>query len=49
MISRATVFVLGAGASMPYGFPSGKELRDNVLYATSFPGTTHAAKAEVLV
>jgi hypothetical protein len=27
MITKKTVFVLGAGASMPYGFPSGAELR----------------------
>jgi hypothetical protein len=26
MISRRTVFVLGAGASYPYGFPTGEEL-----------------------
>lgn len=28
MINKKTVFVLGAGASMPYGFPSGAELRE---------------------
>lgn len=27
MITKKTVFVLGAGASMPYGFPSGAQLR----------------------
>lgn len=27
MITTPTVFVLGAGASIPYGFPSGKKLR----------------------
>ncbi len=26
MITRETVLVLGAGASMPYGFPSGQDL-----------------------
>lgn len=31
MIVRPTVLVLGAGASMPYGFPSGAELADRVL------------------
>lgn len=28
MINKDTVFILGAGASMPYGFPSGKKLRE---------------------
>lgn len=48
MITEPTVLVLGAGASKPYGFPSGKELKDLVckrLYydlATEFkqPGKT---------
>ena len=31
MITRKTVFVLGAGASKPYGFPTGGELRDIAL------------------
>ncbi len=31
MITTPTVFVLGAGASMPYGFPSGKQLKDEML------------------
>lgn len=26
MITRPTVFILGAGASVPYGFPSGADL-----------------------
>lgn len=30
MIHLPTVFILGAGASMPYGFPSGKQLRDKI-------------------
>lgn len=30
MIKKKTVFVLGAGASMPYGFPSGAELRNSI-------------------
>ena len=30
MIKTKTVFVLGAGSSMPYGFPSGAELRDTL-------------------
>jgi hypothetical protein len=31
MISKRTVFVLGAGAHIPYGFPSGKELMENIV------------------
>ena len=31
MISEPTVFVLGAGASCPYGYPSGKELREDII------------------
>jgi hypothetical protein len=31
MIAKHTVLVLGAGASKPYGFPSGQELRDSVI------------------
>jgi hypothetical protein len=30
VITEPTVLVLGAGASMPYGFPSGKELRKKI-------------------
>lgn len=32
MISRPTLLVLGAGASMPYQFPSGPELRRRLIY-----------------
>ncbi len=39
MINKRTVLILGAGASMPYGFPSGqqliKEIYDNLEYKTS--------------
>lgn len=31
MIKEHTVFVLGAGASMPYGFPSGLQLRSEII------------------
>lgn len=31
MIKKPIVFILGAGASMPYGFPSGSELKSNIL------------------
>ena len=34
MITKPTVFVLGAGASMPYGFPSGKLLIEHICEAT---------------
>ena len=30
MIDEHTVFILGAGASVPYGFPSGKALTDHI-------------------
>ena len=31
MIKTPTVFVLGAGASQPFGFPLGFELRDSAI------------------
>jgi hypothetical protein len=31
MISKNTVLVLGAGASYPYGFPLGKQLKQKIL------------------
>ncbi len=34
MITTPTVFVLGAGTSIPYGFPSGKGLVDHICEAT---------------
>ena len=34
MITKPTVFVLGAGASIPYGFPSGKQLVEHICEAT---------------
>jgi len=27
MITKKTLFILGAGASVPYGYPTGQELR----------------------
>src|SRR5437660_2575658 len=30
-LKKKTVLVLGAGASMPYGFPSGDELRQRII------------------
>ena len=31
LISAPTVFVVGAGASKPYGLPLGEELKQNIL------------------
>ncbi len=31
MIEKETVFILGAGASKPYGFPTGQELRKKII------------------
>jgi hypothetical protein len=39
MIEKRTVFVLGAGASMPYGFPSGAELRDLIYQEALLQGS----------
>jgi hypothetical protein len=39
VINKRTVFILGAGSSCPYGYPSGSELRRLILYnAGSFSG-----------
>jgi len=32
MITEKTVFILGAGASCPYGFPSGAQLREDIRF-----------------
>ncbi|MGB8227311.1 MAG: hypothetical protein WCE45_10690 [Sedimentisphaerales bacterium] len=32
MITEKTVFILGAGASCPYGFPSGTQLREDICF-----------------
>lgn len=31
MINKKTIFILGAGASKPYGFPTGQELREKII------------------
>ena len=31
MITEETVFILGAGASAAYGYPTGKDLRDQII------------------
>ena len=45
MTSRPTVLILGAGASVPYGFPLGRGLRDRVC---SLPDTAEARAIENL-
>lgn len=42
MISRQTVFVLGAGASYPYGFPTGEELVGEIIGLTRSERTLDA-------
>jgi len=42
MITRQTTLVLGAGASKPYGFPLGSELRESIIALTR-PGDEIAA------
>lgn len=39
MIAENTVFILGAGASCPYGFPSGRKLVFDICKILSSPGT----------
>jgi hypothetical protein len=41
MITESTVLILGAGASVPYGFPTGKGLRDRVCKTLANPQDTH--------
>jgi hypothetical protein len=49
MITTRTVFVLGAGASMPYGFPSGADLRHGICTLCDNPGSKFSlAAADVL-
>jgi hypothetical protein len=38
MINKPTVFVLGAGASIPYGYPSGATLVTDIVYELSQKG-----------
>src|SRR5689334_13629230 len=40
MISKKYVFILGAGASMPFGFPSGRQLIDGVNTTLSYSTRT---------
>lgn len=45
MIKTKTVFVLGAGASIPYGLPSGAELRNNICKSAFCDSPTMVALA----
>jgi hypothetical protein len=47
MITRKIVLILGAGASMPFGFPSGAELRVQIINGLN-PSTSHPMRSEVL-
>jgi len=44
MITDKTVFILGAGASKPYGFPTALELRKDIIY--SYPDMLKNAHSE---
>jgi len=33
MIEHNTVFILGAGASVPYGYPTGNKLRHDIIFS----------------
>jgi hypothetical protein len=42
------IFILGAGASIPYGLPSGPELKNRILSRTSNPQNSDYLKADFL-
>lgn len=44
MITKNTLFILGAGASRPFGYPTGKELREMILKNLSYPPHSENAK-----
>jgi SIR2-like domain len=46
MIRNSTVLILGAGASIPYGFPSGTELTNQILIALANRGSSFANDIE---
>ncbi|WP_156096076.1 hypothetical protein [Methanobacterium sp. SMA-27] len=51
MIKTPTVFVLGAGASIPYGYPSGEKLREEICHELedpSHPYGLNASKSRIL-
>lgn len=41
MIETPTVFVLGAGASIPYGYPSGEKLREEICHELEDPSHSY--------
>lgn len=45
MIDKKTVFVLGAGASCPYGYPSGAQLREEICLNLTIKYLNHLNKA----
>jgi len=45
MKNKKTVFVLGAGASCPYGYPSGAHLREHICLSTGHPNLKDLAQA----
>lgn len=52
MITEKTVFILGAGASCPYGFPSGAQLREKICSYPSrgfigFLDATYSSRTEI--
>ena len=40
MIDERTIFIIGAGASVPYGFPAGKDLSKSIIEILSDPLST---------
>jgi len=47
MINKQTVLILGAGASMSFGFPSGRELKNNII--TQFMASPNAQFHDILI
>jgi hypothetical protein len=48
MISKRTTLILGAGASVPYEFPTGAGLTDRVINALAGPGTNESKMLQEL-
>jgi len=44
MIKRESVFILGAGASRPFGYPTGRQLREKILEDLKDPESLNLAK-----
>ena len=43
MITKKTVFILGAGTSIPYGYPSGRELLEVIVPPPATPGSSRSS------